>query len=238
MVRTAIFVVIAMTLFGANSRAETLPVPDNLVDLTSKSGEQLLLESHGLEAYVPLSANFVTQKNQAFCGVASIVIVLNTLNAPAPTSTEYGPYHTFTQDNLLDERTEAILPREVLMRQGMTLDQLGRLLALHPVRAEVHHAADSSADAFRSAARDYLGGTGHAVIVNYLRKTIGEERGGHISPLAAYNSGTDQFSILDVARYKYPPVWVKMSELFAAMNTPDEANNNLTRGYVLIAKAE
>ena len=57
---------------------------------------------------------------------------------------EYEPYRTFTQDNFLDARTEAVLPREVLAKQGMTLDQIGRLLALHPVEAEVHHAATAA----------------------------------------------------------------------------------------------
>ena len=47
---------------------------------------------------------------------------------------------------------------------------------------------------------------------------------------------TDRFLILDVARYKYPPVWVTASDLFDAMNTPDADNENKTRGYVLIAK--
>ena len=48
---------------------------------------------------------------------------------------------------------------------------------------------------------------------------------------------SDRFLILDVARYKYPPVWVTASDLFAAMNTTDAANNNKTRGYVLVTKA-
>ena len=41
--------------------------------------------------------------------------------------------------------------------------------------------------------------------------------------------------ILDVARYKYPPVWVTAAELFNAMNTEDSDNDNRTRGYILIA---
>ena len=71
------------------------------------------------------------------------------------------------------------------------------------------------------------------MIVNYLRKAIGQQTGGHISPLAAYDAKVDRFLILDVARYKYPPVWVKTSDLFDAMNTTDAANDNKTRGYVL-----
>jgi Phytochelatin synthase len=36
-------------------------------------------------------------------------------------------------------------------------------------------------------------------------RAIGQEQGGHISPLAAYDAETDRFLILDVSRYKYPP---------------------------------
>ena len=58
------------------------------------------------------------------------------------------------------------------------------------------------------------------VLVNYLRKAIAQKTGGHISPLAAYNQESDRFLILDVSRYKYPPVWVKAEELWQAMATP------------------
>ncbi|MGB7097656.1 MAG: phytochelatin synthase family protein, partial [Xanthobacteraceae bacterium] len=101
----------------------------------------------------------------------------------------------------------------------------------------VHHAEDGGLDAFRASARDYLATKDHFVIVNYLRKAIRQERGGHISPLAAYDAKSDRFLILDVARYKYPPVWVTAADLFAAMDTTDSANNNKTRGYVLVTKA-
>jgi glutathione-S-conjugate glycine hydrolase len=224
-------------LFTAVAQAQTLPLPDNLIDLRSHQGEDLLRESDAYEAFVPLSVNFVTQENQAFCGVASIVMVLNAMQLPAPSVPAYDPYHTFTQDNFLNEKTEAILPREVLSNQGMTLDQLGALLATQPVKVEVHHAADSSLDAFRKVARDYLGAEGRFVIVNYLRKAIGQEKGGHISPLAAYDAETDRFLILDVSRYKYPPVWVMASQLFDAMNTTDSDNQNKTRGFVLVMKS-
>jgi glutathione-S-conjugate glycine hydrolase len=198
---------VALGLLTASAQAQTLPLSDNLIDLRSNQGERLLRESDALEAFVPLSVNFVTQVNQAFCGVASIVMVLNAMQLPAPAVPEYDPYHTFTQDNFLNEATEAILPREVLAKQGMTLDQLGALLATQPVEVEIYHAGDVTLEAFRSIARDYLGREGQFVITNYLRKAIGQEKGGHISPLAAYDVETDRFLILDVSRYKYPPVY-------------------------------
>ena len=81
-------------------------------------------------------------------------------------------------------------------------------------------------------ARQALSTPNQYVIVNYLRRSIGQERGGHISPLAAYDADTDRFLVLDVSRYKYPPVWVQAADLYAAMNTPDSDNQNRTRGFV------
>jgi hypothetical protein len=230
------FLALALCLLAPGALAETLSLPGNLTDLNSDEGERFFLESGALATYFPIADNFVTQKTQAYCGVASIVMVLNAAGVPAPTSPEYQPYHVFTQDNVLDEHTDAVLPRDLLAKQGMTLDQLGGLLALHPVTIEVHHAADGGLDAFRSTARDYLAAKDHFVVVNYLRKAIGQQTGGHISPLAAYDPKADRFLILDVARYKYPPVWVRASDLFDAMNTTDASNDNKTRGYVLVAK--
>ncbi len=71
-----------------------------------------------------------------------------------------------------------------------------------------------------------------------MRKALGQETFGHISPLAAYDEKADRFLILDVARYKYPPAWVKASDLFDAMNTPDPSNGGKTRGYVVVGNAE
>lgn len=229
-------VVSSALLAAAGGRAETLPLPPNLIDVELDAGARLLFDSDARAAFLPLMANFVTQKTQSYCGVASMVMVLNALEVPAPAAAEYEPFHTFTQDNALDERTDLIRPRDLLLHRGMTLDQLGALLSLHPVAVEVVHAADASLDQFRSKAREALGSPGHFVIVNFLRTALGEEKYGHISPLAAYDAAADRFLMFDVARYKYRPVWVTASDLFKAMNTTDPDNGNKTRGFVLVSK--
>ena len=90
--------IFAICTSGAS--AQTLPLPENLINLNSNAGAALLQDSEALQSYWPLSIQFVTQKNQAFCGVASIVMVLNALGVPAPTTPEFDPYKTFTQDNV------------------------------------------------------------------------------------------------------------------------------------------
>ena len=221
---------------ASSASAQTLQLPQHLINLNSDQGSALLHDSEALQSYWPLSIQFVTQKNQAFCGVASIVMVLNALGIPAPTTPEFDPYKTFTQDNVFTPATEKVLPQETVLEMGMTLDQVGAFIGTYGVKAEVHHASESSIDEFRKLAQEYLNSPNHHVIVNYLRKSIGQEKGGHISPLAAYDADTDRFLILDVARYKYPPVWTAAAELFAAMNTTDSDNQNRTRGFVLISR--
>ncbi len=227
---------LAALLWISPSNAETLPLPPNLVGAATDAGEALLVGAEAREAYFPLANNFVTQQNQAFCGVASIVMVLNSIGVPAPAVPAFDPYRTFTQDNVLNAQTEAVLPVETIKKQGITLDQLGGLLGAYPVSVKVRHASDSSLDAFRQEVQEHLSKPGHFVVINYLRMAIGQEKGGHISPLAAYDADTDRFLILDVARYKYPPVWVTAADLFKAMNTQDKDNDNRTRGYLLLSK--
>src|SRR5262245_29712831 len=105
-----------------SAAAQTLPLPQNLINLNSNEGAELLKDSEALQSYWPLSIQFVTQENQAFCGVATIVMVLNALNVPAPTTPEFEPYKTFTQENVFTPATEKVLPQETLRKMGMTLD--------------------------------------------------------------------------------------------------------------------
>ncbi|MDZ8055802.1 MAG: phytochelatin synthase family protein [Aulosira sp. ZfuVER01] len=230
------FLFLGICLSSGTVLAQTLPLTPNLINFNSQEGEKLLIESQSREDFFPLSSQFITQNNQAYCGVASIVMVLNSLGIPAPEAPQYKPYRVFTQENFFsNEKTKAVITAEDVSRQGMTLDQLGVLLGSYGVKVGVYHAADISLDNFRKLAAENLQQPGNFMIVNYLRKAIGQEKGGHISPLAAYNKQTDRFLILDVSRYKYPPVWVKAEELWKAMATLDQASGK-TRGFVVVSK--
>lgn len=215
--------------------SKLLPVSQNLIPLNSTEGEKLLSSSKAQEDYLPLSAYFVTQINPAYCGVASMVMALNALGIPAPASGELGNSHAFTQDNVFNERMQQVRSQAEISVRGMTLEKLGQLLSTYPVKVDVHYASDMTVDQFRDLAEKNLQQPNNVVLVNYLRKSIGQQRGGHISPIAAYNRQTDHFLILDVSRYKYPPVWVKAKELWQAMATTDSESGK-TRGLVLVSR--
>ena len=226
---------LGLTFFIVNGSvlSQTLPLPQTLTPLTSPQGSRLLRESKAQEDFIPLSSQFVTQENQAFCGVASAVMVLNALGVPAPVATEWKRNY-FTQDNLFNAQTDAVISRQQIEHQGLTLAQLAAILESYPVKAKVHYGADLSLDQFRSMVSQNLKQSGNFVVVNYSRRAIGQEGGGHISPLAAYNAEKDQFLILDVSRYKYPSVWVKTKELWEAIKTIDPVSQK-TRGVIFIS---
>ena len=225
-----------MALGPGQISAETLPLPESLIALQSGAGEVLLFNAEARSDYTPLSLHFVTQQNPAFCGPATIAMVLNALEVPRPPSELTLGLGMFDQDNVFNARAEAAKPRAEVMQNGMTLDELGAVLTAYDLDVTVRHAGDASLDEFRETAVAELGDRNRFVLVNYLRSAIGQERGGHISPLAAYDADTDRFLILDVSRYKYPPVWVQAAALFDAMNTPDADNENRTRGFVVVGR--
>ncbi|MBE9139519.1 phytochelatin synthase family protein [Nodosilinea sp. LEGE 07088] len=222
----------AQSSMAQSSIAQTLPLPESLTPLTGLEGQALLQDSEAKADFVPLTSQFVTQSNQAFCGVASVVMVLNALGVPAPLAPEWERAY-FTQENVFNDQTEAIIGQDAIARQGLTLAELAGILGTYPVNAEIHHGSDVSLEEFRDLIRANLETPGNYVLINYLRRAIGQERGGHISPLAAYNADTDQFLILDVSRYKYPPVWVGAETLWQAINTVDSVSG-LTWGFLLI----
>lgn len=228
--------IVGFCLTVGQTLAQTLALPENLIAFNSEQGESLLLESRAREDFWNLSSQFVTQVNQAYCGVASMVMILNSLGIPAPIAPQYEPYHVFTQDNFFDsEATRQVIAPEVVQRQGLTLEELGKLLESYSVKTTVYHAGDTSLEDFRRLAIENLNEPQNYILINYLRREIGQERGGHISPIAAYHAETDRFLILDVARYKYPPVWVRADELWRSMNTLDSTSGK-TRGFILVSR--
>ncbi len=216
--------------------AQTLPLPEQLIDLNSPTGQDLLHASEAQADFVPLMSQFVTQENQAFCGIASTVMVLNSIGVDAPNAPEWDRKY-FTQENVLNAETEAVIPRETIARQGLTLEELSNILASYPVQVERHHGSDVSLEQFRQLVATNLAEPNNFMLINYLRRSIGQERGGHISPLAAYDAQTDRVLILDVSRYKYPSVWVEVETLWNAINTVDSVSG-LTRGVVTISSLE
>ena len=174
------------------------------------------------------------KKTRRFCGVASLVMVLNSLGVAAPQPEGFAPYHFFTQDDVFPVGGSTIFSAQWIEHHGLTLDQVAQIATHFGAVVKTVHATPDGLAQFRSEAAQALATPGSYVIVNFRRATMDEEGFGHISPLAAYDAKTDRFLIMDVARYKYPPAWVRTQDLYTAMDTQDPSNGNQARGYVFL----
>ena len=227
------------TIFFSSSIARSRSTVEDLIVLDSELGEQLLFTSQARRDYLPLSLEFETQDNLAYCGVATLVMILNALEIEAPISEDhtipgYVSYRFFTQKNVLEnESIRDVIQPELIRKQGMTLNELAGIFQTYSVKVQTFHGEDITLERFRELAIQNLQQPKNFLVVNYLRSSLGQKGGGHISPVVAYNESSDRFLILDVARYRYSPVWVSSSSLWKAINTIDSTSGK-TRGFLTI----
>lgn len=200
------------------------PLPAQLIDANSEQGKALLASSTYKIDYAALAANFESQSRLAYCGVASSVIVMNAM---------HGQQTPVTQQSFFDDKARAVMGPFDVATGGMTLDQNVALWHAHGVAATGTHAADSSLEKFRDIVKQNLATADDFILVNYSRKPLGEDGGGHFSPLAAYDAASDEVLIMDVTAYNYPPTWAPLPLLWNGMNTVDSSSGK-TRGFVEI----
>jgi hypothetical protein len=223
----------------ASAGAASASAQGEVVYFLSPESAQLLEGAGEKDDFLPLMAAFVSEERQTFCGIASSVMALNALEIPPPPAPQWYPSQYWSQDTIFTlPALEALKSVQEIEAQGITLAELATLLTVSGAKASPSFAGESSMASFRDTARKALTDRNSLVIVNFARATLGQggvEGGGHISPIAAYNSASDRFLVLDVARYKYKPSWVTASMLFDAMNTPDSSSGK-TRGYVVVQR--
>jgi hypothetical protein len=225
---------------GGGAKADAIggAIHTDPIPLPAAAGQAILQRKSTLRAdYGPLAQWFETQANLAYCGVASSVMVLNSLPLEAPAVPGYGTYHFWTQANIFNPANARFVVPQQVARQGMTLEQLhgllSSLLAGRAVRVERYHGQTLSLSQFRALLRRNLADPADRLLVNYDRRPLGQQGGGHIAPLAAYDPGGDRVLILDVARYRYPAVWVDTARLWSAIRSID-SSSGLSRGLVTI----
>lgn len=185
--------------------------------------------------YWQLSTTFAVQSTQTFCSVASAITVLNAMPVKKPVDPEYAPYAYFTQRNYFNSDVMKVISPQAVLDMGMTREQMAETLALHGVKAKSIAGDTLHDDELRALLQKALGDDGQFVLANYLRAKLGQVGGGHWSVLAAYDAQTDSVLILDVAKYKYSPVWVGISTLRQAIATHDSTSNK-PRGLVIVSK--
>ena len=236
------------------------PSDELVLFATDESMQRLERSKHKVD-FFRLANHFEGQEHGGNCGPASAVIVLNTLRVPSsepkPTYRSGFPekylaklppnrnpiFERYSQREFFaDPRVAAVKSEDRFFGApgpdgksdgGMQLRQLHDILSALGLQSEIHVVTDTTTDdAVRADLVANLARPDDYVLVNYHRKPLGQEGGGHISPLGAYDAPSDSFLVLDVNPNRGKTwAWVPARRLIAAMRTPDTLEN---RGYLLV----
>ncbi|KAJ8534646.1 hypothetical protein K7X08_016374 [Anisodus acutangulus] len=208
-----------------------LPSPP-AIDFASNEGKQLFLEAiqNGtMEGFFKLISYFQTQSEPAYCGLASLSMVLNAL-AIDPGRKWKGPWRWFDESML-----DCCEPLEMVKAKGISFGKVVCLAHCAGAKVEAFRSNLSTIEDFRKHVMACTTSDDCHLISSYHRGLFKQTGSGHFSPIGGYHAEKDMALILDVARFKYPPHWVPLPLLWEAMNTIDEATG-LHRGFMLVSK--
>lgn len=247
-------------------------MPNSHIQFSSVQGRKLFQESlsEGMaKAFFPLSEQFLNQSDPAYCGITTLVMVLNAIGID-PNVRWKGGWRWYGSEEMI--LNSCCIDAERVRRAGILLEEfqsLGRCHGLdidmkrpHPLESTESSCEDEDAidneefyslDEFRKDVvkmvqhppifddeqdihgeeDDTNSSDGAFMVVSFSRATLGQTGDGHFSPIAAYSAETDRCLVLDVARFKYPPYWVSVKDLYESTRPRDDMTNK-SRGWFLI----
>ncbi|XP_065827017.1 uncharacterized protein [Oscarella lobularis] len=180
---------------------------------------------------------FVKQRHNTYCGVVSLIICSNSLdkevrkNYAGPLAEDFQEEDFFTV-----EQARKAVDREIVAKEGLTLDQIFELAKALDFNPHLHRPGSSDGmmtlSSFRSLLKDCLGSKNKRIIVNYDMSVLEQEPICHFSPLGGYHEDEDVALVLDT--WQTTPVgWVALERLYNAMKTIDPACGQLRGACVL-----
>jgi hypothetical protein len=228
-----------------------------VIPFDSDQGAAIFKQAAYKKAFSKLAPHYCPQQNINSCGIATAVIILNTVYAnggKTPPLFEIGSWHdseestlygqfVWTEHNFYNEKVAHLVDKEVVegrkkvdgkYHAGIELDRLSACLRAQGLTAKAHHVntvEPSDINGFRSLVKTIMADPSKYMIINYNLDLYTAQGGGHISPIAAYDSDSDNLLILDTWSASNTWVWVKLVDLYKSMNTLDE---DVYRGYILV----
>jgi len=209
-------------------------LPSHLISFAGKRGRRVFreaLDAGTADCYFALAEQFRTQSEPAFCGLGSLVMSLNALQAD-PKKTWQGVWRWWDEEMLECCKLDAI--RE----HGITMPEFACLASCNGASATTRYADEASCEDLRAdiekiSRSEY----GKVMVLSYNRGDLGQTGSGHFSPLGGYLAKEQLVLVLDVARFKYPPHWVSLPELFDSMEAIDESTGR-SRGWHILERKE
>ncbi|PKI71907.1 hypothetical protein CRG98_007675 [Punica granatum] len=172
-----------------------LPSPP-AVDFSSDEGKKLFIEAiqaGTMEGFYKLISNFQTQLEPAYCGLATLSMVLNALSID-PKIRWRGPWRWFDESML-----DCCEPLEKVKAEGISLGKVACLAQCAGAEVQAFRTSETTLDRFRQHVQSCSVSDGCHLVSSYHRGTLKQTGTGHFSPIGGYHAGRDMVLILDVA---------------------------------------
>ncbi|KAG0033747.1 hypothetical protein BGZ82_005993 [Podila clonocystis] len=213
-----------------NSTFYRRELPPHLDSFTSASGKRLfkdmILAGTG-ENFFRMVTSFNTQSDPAFCGVSSLSMVLNALEID-PRKQWRGVWRWYS-----DEQLDCCASIEEMKLKGITFNQFACLARCH-AKVIVKRADRHTLEEFRRDVQMVSQSSDYQLVISFSRSALGQTGSGHFSPIGGYHAGEDKVLVLDTARFKYPPFYATVTELWESL-LPEDPETGLCRGYFVIS---
>ncbi|KAG0347683.1 hypothetical protein BG005_011947 [Podila minutissima] len=213
-----------------NSTFYRRELPPHLDSFTSASGKRLfkdmILAGTG-ENFFRMVTSFNTQSDPAFCGVSSLSMVLNALEID-PRKQWRGVWRWYS-----DEQLDCCATIEEMKLKGITFNQFACLARCH-AKVIVKRADRHTLEEFRRDVQMVSQSSDYQLVISFSRSALGQTGSGHFSPIGGYHAGEDKVLVLDTARFKYPPFYATVTELWESL-LPEDPETGLCRGYFVIS---
>ncbi|KAG0380741.1 hypothetical protein BGX24_005619 [Mortierella sp. AD032] len=203
-------------------------LPPHLDNFTSPRGKKLFQEMIAAgtgECFFRLCTSFNTQSDPAFCGVSSLSMVLNALEID-PRRQWRGVWRWYS-----DEQLDCCTSVEVMKQKGITFNQFSCLARCH-AKVSAKRADRTSIEQFRQDIQQVC--TSDQMVLSFSRAALGQTGSGHFSPVGGYHAGEDKVLVLDTARFKYPPFFATVQELWKSL-LPVDPETGECRGYFMVS---
>jgi len=207
------------------------PLPAPSVELSSMRGTILFseaLQDGTARCFFRLMEQLHTQNEPEYCGLATLVTVLNALNID-PHRRWKGNWRFYSEEIL-----ECCEPLSKVKEDGINFDKLAGLARCNGLQVDAVRATETTLESFRKVVIEASQSETFSLALAYSRKVLNQTGSGHYSPMGAYHAKSDHLLILDCARFKYRPHWVSVPLMFDAMKEID-ADTNKSRGYMIMS---
>ncbi len=240
-----------------------------ITDWFSAEGRKRLARSSFNTDFYQLAHAYQPQINPVYATVASAVVILNGMRLPKhsipsldsaeikkPKALGGGvlPFPAYTQADFLNEKTDGIKDRKLVLlgnitpqnednkaafKPGLGLVELKKMLeTVYGAKAAITLAdteVGKGVEAFRAVVKKTLKDDSTFLLANFKGDLLGASTEGTVSPLAAYDEKSDSVLVLDVTGHKNPWYWVPLKAFYESMHTQYDG---IWRGYMVISDAK